>query len=99
MLLPETMQPGEITESSAWPHRRPVSANTNFAGGAVRRPRRPRAPPRGGVGAERGDDEPLMGPLEEAALRFEAEADRRGDSGDRETGDRQSEGSTSKERE
>ena len=34
MLLPETMQPGEITESSAWPQRLPASANTNFAGGA-----------------------------------------------------------------
>ena len=34
MLLPETMQPGEMTESSAWPQRWPISANTNFAGGA-----------------------------------------------------------------
>ena len=33
-VLPEMMQPGETTESSAWPHRRPDSANTNFAGGA-----------------------------------------------------------------
>ena len=32
--LPEMMQPAEITESSAVPHRRPWSANTNFAGGA-----------------------------------------------------------------
>ena len=32
--LPETMQPGEMIESSAWPHRRPCSAKTNFAGGA-----------------------------------------------------------------
>ena len=31
--LPDTMQPGEISESSASP-RRPSSANTNFAGGA-----------------------------------------------------------------
>ena len=34
IVLPDTMQPGEITESSAWPHRPPVSANTNLAGGA-----------------------------------------------------------------
>ena len=34
MRLPETMQPGEMTESSAWPQRLPASANTNFAGGA-----------------------------------------------------------------
>ena len=33
-VLPETMQPGEMTESSAWPQRLPVSAKTNFAGGA-----------------------------------------------------------------
>ena len=32
--LPQMMHPAEITESSAWPHRRPSSANTNFAGGA-----------------------------------------------------------------
>ncbi len=31
--LPDTMQPGEISESSASPLR-PSSANTNFAGGA-----------------------------------------------------------------
>ncbi len=34
MRLPETMHPLEMTESRAWPHRRPCSANTNFAGGA-----------------------------------------------------------------
>jgi len=34
MVLPDTMQPGEITESSAWPQRLPCSAKTNFAGGA-----------------------------------------------------------------
>ena len=34
IVLPETMHPGEITESSAWPQRLPVSAKTNFAGGA-----------------------------------------------------------------
>jgi hypothetical protein len=34
MQLPETMHPGEITESSACPHRLPASAKTNFAGGA-----------------------------------------------------------------
>ena len=34
MLLPDTMQPGEMTESSAWPQRLPISAKTNFAGGA-----------------------------------------------------------------
>src|SRR5436190_1670809 len=34
MLLPETMHPGEMTESTACPHRSPTSANTNFAGGA-----------------------------------------------------------------
>ena len=34
MRLPETIQPGEITESSACPQRLPVSAKTNFAGGA-----------------------------------------------------------------
>ena len=32
--LPEMMQPLEMIESSAWPQRRPSSANTNFAGGA-----------------------------------------------------------------
>ena len=32
--LPEMMQPAEMIESSAWPHRRPSSAKTNFAGGA-----------------------------------------------------------------
>ena len=32
--LPEMMQPAEMTESSACPHRRPSSAKTNFAGGA-----------------------------------------------------------------
>ena len=34
ILLPETMQPAEMIESSACPQRRPSSANTNFAGGA-----------------------------------------------------------------
>ncbi len=34
MRLPETMQPGEMIESRAWPQRRPSSANTNLAGGA-----------------------------------------------------------------
>ena len=33
-VAPEMMQPAEMMESSAWPHRRPSSANTNFAGGA-----------------------------------------------------------------
>jgi NAD(P)-dependent dehydrogenase (short-subunit alcohol dehydrogenase family) len=34
MVLPEMMQPAEISESSASPERRPSSAKTNFAGGA-----------------------------------------------------------------
>ena len=32
--LPDTMQPWEMSESSAWPQRCPCSANTNLAGGA-----------------------------------------------------------------
>ena len=83
MVLPETMQPGVRVGRHARIRRAIIDRDVLIPRGALigyndEEDRRRHTVTDSGIVVVTIEDEPLIGPLTEEALRFEAEADRRG---------------------